>query len=138
MNKFIHDIILYSTNNPDTVVFSPSQDKNGKITISHMEQKLSNTKKTRLVNLIEMTWPFFKRDFLDSYLKTDYEISLQGYGEDRFYSAKAKNEKKNLVIFDNFSSINPTNIQKGIKKNEMSGTYPFYAHIFDLITKSKK
>jgi hypothetical protein len=138
MNKFIEDIIVYSTNNPDTVVFSPSHNINGKITIAHMEQQLSNHEKTRQVNMVEMTWPFFKTDFLDSYLRTDYEISLQGYGEDRFYSTKAKNEKKNLVIFDNFSSSNPTNIQKGIKKNEMSGAYPFYAHIFDLITKSKK
>lgn len=138
MNNFIEDIILYSKNNPDTVVFSPSHHKNGKISMVHMEQQLLNHKKTRIVNTVEMTWPFFKRDFLDSYLMNEYEISLQGYGEDKFYSKKAKNENKNLVIFDNFSSENPTDTQKGIKKNEMSGSYPFYSHIFDLIVKSKK
>jgi len=138
MNNFIEDIILYSKNNPDTVVFSPSHHKNGKISMAHMEQQLLNHKKTRIVNTIEMTWPFLKRDFLDSYLMNEYEISLQGYGEDKFYSKKAKNENKNLVIFDNFASINPTDIQKGIKQNEMNGSYPFYSHIFDLIMKSKK
>ena len=101
-----------------------------------MQQQPFNT--TREVDGIEMTWPFFKRDFLDSYLMNEYEISLQGYGEDKFYSKKAKNENKNLVIFDNFASINPTDIQKGIKQNEMNGSYPFYSHIFDLIMKSKK
>ncbi len=75
---------------------------------------------------------------MDSYLRNEYEISLQGYGEDRFYSKKANKENKNLVLFDNFSSENPTDIQKGLIKNEMSGSYPFYAHIFDLIMKSKK
>jgi len=138
MNKFIENLNIYSTNNPDTVVFSPSHHKNGKITRIHMEQQLFNYNKIRKVDSIEMTWPFLKRDFLDSYLQNEYEISLQGYGEGRLYSEKAKKEKKNLVVFDNFPSINPTDIQKGIKKNEMSGTYPFYAQIFDLIMKSKK
>ena len=138
MNNFINNLTTYSINNPDTVVFSPSHDEKGKISISHMEQNLSNHKQFRLVNFIEMTWPFFKRDFLDSYLRNEYEISLQGYGEDKFYSEKAVKEKKNLVLFDNFCSINPTDIQKGLKKNEMVGTYPLYAHVFDLVTKSKK
>jgi len=136
MNNFIKNLITYSKSNPNTVVFSPSHHKNGKITRSHMQQQPFNT--TRNVDEIEMTWPFFKRDFLDSYLMNEYEISLQGYGEDKFYSKKAKNENKNLVIFDNFASINPTDIQKGIKQNEMNGSYPFYSHIFDLIMKSKK
>ena len=57
----------------------------------------------------------------------EYEISLQGYGKGRLYSEKAiKEGKKKLVIFDNFASINPTDIQKGIKNS----VYPFYAHIF--------
>ena len=38
---------------------------------------------------------------------------------------------KKLVVFDNFSSINPTNHQKGIKSNEMKGKYPFYSQIYD-------
>jgi hypothetical protein len=55
MNNFIEDIILYSKKDTSSVVFSPSHHKNGKISIAHMEQQLSNHKKTRLVNTIEMT-----------------------------------------------------------------------------------
>lgn len=33
-------------------------------------------KVTREVDRIEMTWPFFKRDFFDSYLMNEYEIFL--------------------------------------------------------------
>ena len=88
MNNFITNLTIYSKNNPNTVVFSPSHHKDGKITRPHMKQQISNIIGIRYVDGIEMTWPFLQRDFLDSYLMYEYEISLQGYGEGKLYSEK--------------------------------------------------
>ena len=106
----------------EAVVYSPSHNAGGKVTRPHMQQQFE--KDIRKVNGVEMTWPFFRRDFLDSYLYNEYEICLLGYGEGRLYSNKANKENKNLYVVDKFSSVNPTDSQKyaiqyhGIKLNE--------------------
>ena len=119
----------------DAVVYSPSHHVKGKITRQHMQQQFEND--IRKVHAVEMTWPFFKREFLDSYLYNEYEICLLGYGEGRLYSNKANKENKNLYVVDKFSSINPTDSQKGLKRNEMEGKYPYYSEIWNIIKTSK-
>ena len=139
MNEFL-SMIKTHLNNRDksAAVYSPTHDSNGKVTREHMRQQLENTNILRKVNGIEMTWPFFERKFLDSYLMNDYEISLVGFGEGRLYSYKALKEKRNLYVSDKFSSINPTDNQKNRKNNEMSGTYPYYEKIWQIIQKERK
>jgi hypothetical protein len=67
----------------------------------------------------------------------EYEPCLLGWGEGRLYSYKAHKESRNLYVSDKYSSINPTDIQKNRKNNEMSGTYPYYEKIWNIIQKEK-
>jgi hypothetical protein len=137
LNNFLVDMERhFNKNKESTVVYSPSHHKDGKISHDHMKQKFKE--EFRESKHVEMTWPFFERNFLDSYLYNDYEISLQGWGEGALYSLKARNENKKMFIVDKYPSINPTNKQKGIKNNEMSGNYPYYSHIWEYVKKMKK
>jgi len=131
--EFIENHMLYV--DKDAVVYSPSHHLSGKITREHMQQQFKQD--IRKVHAVEMTWVFFKRDFLDSYLYNEYEVCLLGYGEGRLYSNKANKEKKNLYVVDKFSSINPTDFQKGLPRNEMLGKYPYCNDIWEIIKKSK-
>ena len=136
LNKFLLDLERHFNLNKDSVVYSPSHHKDGKISHEYMQQQFKDD--FRQSKHVEMTWPFFERSFLDSYLYNDYEISLQGWGEGALYSLKANKEGKKMYIVDKYPSINPTDKQKGIKSNEMSGNYPYYSHIWQLVKKSRK
>jgi len=131
--EFIENHMLFVDKN--AVVYSPSHNIAGKITRPHMQQQFE--KDIRKVNGVEMTWPFFRREFLDSYLYNEYEICLVGYGEGRLYSNKANKENKNLYVVDKFSSVNPTDSQKGLSINEMKGKYPYCTEIWKIIEKAK-
>ena len=135
MKNFLDKIREHMKINDQNVVYSPSHDPKGKISHQHMKQQFGE--RFRKVMKIEMSFPFFKTSFLDSYLMEYYEPSLLGYGEGRLYSEKANSEKKNLYIVDDFPTINPTNEQKQLLYNEMSHNYPHYAEIWKIIAKFK-